>query len=73
MSQLRGVFSVVNFDCDNSVEVVPTTWLDEKGRICLWPKKYPNNFAVLKSDPLSVPGCSWQSLEVTLVSTYGKD
>ncbi|XP_031359319.1 uncharacterized protein LOC116182899 [Photinus pyralis] len=56
-------WSVVKFPSDNSVEAVPTSWLN--GNRCVWPS-YPLNSQKLLDavEKQSSPGCDWQTYDI---------
>lgn len=72
MERLKA-YCVVNFLSDNSVEVVPATWLSEDQNNCFWPKKTPNNFRTLRDNPESVPLLGWEPHQVQVINAYGKE
>lgn len=65
-------FVVVSFECDNSVEVVPKTWLSEDKKKCSYPKKIPTNFHNLRTNCNSTPGNNWNSFTIDVIKSYGK-
>jgi hypothetical protein len=65
-------FSVVHFLSDNSVEVVPSTWVSGDQSNCFWPKKTPKNFDTIRDDPGSIPQPSWVAHDVKVIKSYGK-
>ena len=65
-------FVVVNFDTDDSVEVVPATWISEDQSACPFPTTIPRNFGRLQIDPNSTPDSDWPVWGVTCVKGYSK-
>lgn len=67
-------FTVVHFQDDNSVEVVPSKWisnLDDK-ILCYWPNRKPDNFKHLLEDHTSCPPDNWNKWIVSIVKSHGK-
>jgi hypothetical protein len=64
------MFAIVEFESNNSVAVVPLSWLAKDRRSTMWPpyKSQRIDAAVKK---LEQPGLNWSSFQVKLMKTYG--
>lgn len=65
-------FSVVNFLIDNSVEVVPSSWITEDQKHCVFPSNKPQGLQKLQAQAGSKVDKSWPVWEITILKSYGK-
>lgn len=65
-------FSVVNFNSDNSVEAIPSSFLSTDKTQVRYPKNPPAGFKTLLEDSEATPDSSWETWEVTVVATSSK-
>jgi hypothetical protein len=72
MSTVQNKFSIVEFESDCGVEVVPTLWLSEDFRHCKFPTPIPKGFSRIQSEESSVPEDNWTDYRVKLVGSFGK-
>jgi hypothetical protein len=69
---LNGLFTVVHFPLDNSVEAVPSKWISEDLKVCPWPKRKSASFDKVIRDPTSTPGPDWELYEIRIIKRYGR-
>jgi len=67
MSGKENNFSVLHFVFDNTVEVVPTNWI--QGTKCRFPKNKPRGLSELQEDTLSFPESSWPEWGIVFQSS----
>jgi hypothetical protein len=68
--QLPTMFSIVEFIDDDSVAIVPVTWLTEDGR-CLWPPVRHISAADNLARKASVPSETWKAYTIRVLFTAG--
>lgn len=65
---------VLHFPADNSVEVVPSSWVvnGNDGKECFWP---PSTGARLRETIIArqSPGCEWKVFHVAILGEYGME
>ncbi|OXA49202.1 hypothetical protein Fcan01_15515 [Folsomia candida] len=59
-------FCVVEFIADQTIEVVPKTWLSEDNKKCTFPSNRPRGFKKIQEDPDSRPDPLWKSWEIVV-------
>ncbi|OXA45205.1 hypothetical protein Fcan01_19794, partial [Folsomia candida] len=59
-------FCVVEFIADQTIEVVPKTWLSEDNKKCTFPSNRPKGFKKIQEDPHSLPDPLWKSWEIVV-------
>jgi len=64
-------FSVVYFPSDNSIEVVPSSWLSTDQGTCPFPTIQGKGFKDLQQNPNSTPDTAWPVWNVEVKKTYG--
>jgi len=66
-------FSIVEFDSDNAVEVVPSAWIlvYKGGTKCQFPDPIPINVKLFQSNPVFVPPQTWPVYRVSVISNSG--
>jgi len=65
-------YSVVHFSVDNSIEVVPSSWILPEQDKCHFPIVQPKGFKRIQENWESSPDPSWQIWEVAIKKTYGE-
>ena len=65
-------FVVVHFFEEDSVEVIPKTWLNNSLDHCCFLKKIPNNFSEIRSNSEAPPNSKWSKFPVLVIKSYGK-
>ncbi|OXA40659.1 hypothetical protein Fcan01_24605 [Folsomia candida] len=59
-------FCVVEFIADQTIEVIPKTWLSEDNKKCTFPSNRPKGFKKIQEDPHSRPDPLWKSWEIVV-------
>lgn len=60
------VWTVVRFLVEETVEVVPVTWINKEQNMCFWPKNHSYIAKFIKKAMLPQP--EWQSFEIKLLT-----
>lgn len=67
-------FTVIKFEKDNSVDVVPSKWIVQSDKITVKFPKYKNSNTIkLLEDPRSSPKDNWPAWVVEIIKSYGKN
>lgn len=69
------MYSVVHFTSqdDDSVQLVPSSWVDVQKSNCLWPTGPKLSITAPKLiKTCSAPGESWPSVPANIIKTWGK-
>ncbi len=64
-------FTVINFNINSSVDVVPSNWINEEQTNCVFPKNKPRGFLKLQETVDGEPDVSWPHWEITVIKSYG--
>lgn len=67
----KNQFAIVHFDTDNSVEVVPSVWINGEEKLCYFPDNLKGKKltkAVKTSSPVNK---KWQNHGCTVMKFYG--
>jgi hypothetical protein len=67
------MFCVTEFVDDESVAIVPATWLDEDGKSCLWPPVRHVSAADNLARKKCLPGKTWKVYSVRVLFSAGMD
>ena len=67
------MFSVIVFECDNSVAVIPDCWIkeladDSSTGTCYWPQKNVTKAAIKSQQPRS----NWKVFNMRILKAFGK-
>jgi len=65
-------FSIVEFTIDNSVEIVPSSWISENQQECKFPCPIPKGFLKVQSNIDSPTEENWTDYKISFVKRYGK-
>ena len=66
-------FSVVTFLIDNSVDVIPSTWIIEGDQTkCHFPSNRPKGFKKLQENSISSHNPEWPIWDIKIEKLFGK-
>jgi len=71
ITQVLKAFTVVHFE-DDSVEVVPSTWITEDQQHCSFPDPPPKGFKKLQRAVGSEPEETWEKFPCKCIKSYGR-
>ena len=60
---------MVEFLGDNAVEVVPSNWLIEEGKKCLWPSKFKGHKLNIAVKNAIIPSNEFRALNIRVMYT----
>jgi hypothetical protein len=65
-------FSVVEFLVDQSIEYIPSKWLNDDNTTCFWPEKPPGSFKKIRKNSESSASTSWRKFSIKVLKQHGK-
>ena len=65
------MFCIVEFEDDQTVEVIPTSWLRDAGKKCLWPPVRQTHIVAKWTKERHEPEDSWSSYSVRVLLVAG--
>ena len=66
------MFSVIKFESDGSIQLVPSSWLNSNKNVCKWPAG-PNKNISSQISKCKAPEPWWTDLRVKIYKTCGKN
>ena len=67
---MSNLYSVVEFEKDNDVAVVPFHWINRRKNECSWPPKKYDVISLVKS--CAEKDSNWTSHKIEVLGEYGK-